>query len=114
MNKADLIRSLQRDRLARVELRQKITSSDSQVNTQTSMPSMTQMIGNLTSSIVNNVASVASGNPLTSSDEEAKRRLSICNGCEFFNSQQQRCGKCGCKMAVKTYLRAEKCPVGKW
>lgn len=79
-----------------------------------SMPSWTQMAKNLGQSIINNVQSVAAGNALKISKEDADARLSICKGCEFFNSQQERCGKCGCKMAVKTYLKAEKCPVGKW
>jgi hypothetical protein len=79
-----------------------------------SMPSWGQMAKNLGQSIIKNAQSVASGNALKISSEEAESRLTVCRGCEFFNKEQERCGKCGCKMAVKTYLKAEKCPVGKW
>jgi hypothetical protein len=78
------------------------------------MPSMSQMARNLAQSVGRNLKSVAAGNELRLTAEEANKRLSICKGCEFFNQLQQRCGKCGCFMAVKTYLRAERCPIGKW
>lgn len=103
MDKNSLMRSLQNNRI------EKLQSSN-----KPQMPSMTKMAVNLGKSIVNNVASVASGNPLKADDESAKSRLSICRGCEFFDSNSERCGKCGCNMAIKTYLRAEKCPLGKW
>jgi hypothetical protein len=32
----------------------------------------------------------------------------------FFDSLSERCSRCGCFLSVKTYLKAEKCPVGKW
>jgi len=79
-----------------------------------SMPSWGQMAKNLGQSIIKNTQSVVAGNALKISSEEAESRLAVCRGCEFFNKEQERCGKCGCKMAVKTYLKAEKCPVGKW
>lgn len=79
-----------------------------------SLPNMPKMFNNIKNSIVNNAKSVAQGNPLKISDEEAKNRLNICKTCPFFNSLNERCTKCGCYMSVKTYLRAEKCPVGKW
>jgi hypothetical protein len=81
---------------------------------QAAYPSTTQMAKNLTKSVVNNVKSVLSGNSLKLSDTEATARLSICRGCDFFNANDERCLKCGCQMAIKTYLRAEKCPIGKW
>jgi len=78
------------------------------------MPSFPTMANNLGASVARNIQSVASGNQLRVDSDVASQRLSICNGCEFFNKDQQRCGKCGCYMSVKTYLKAEKCPVGKW
>lgn len=78
------------------------------------MPSLPTVVKNFGGSVVRNVQSVAAGNTLKVSTEEANSRLSICNGCEFYNKQSERCGKCGCYMAIKTYLRAERCPVGKW
>lgn len=79
-----------------------------------SYPSKTEMIKNLSQSVVNNVTSVLAGNDLTSSEQLANSRLAICRQCEFFDQSQERCKKCGCKMAIKTYLKAEKCPIGKW
>lgn len=46
--------------------------------------------------------------------EEATRRLDICKACEFFDAVPERCSKCSCQMAIKTYGKAFKCPVGKW
>jgi len=80
----------------------------------TQYPSAMQMARNLGSSVINNAMSVAAGNSLRVDNSVAETRLNVCKGCEFFNQLQERCGKCGCNMAVKTYLRAEKCPVGKW
>jgi hypothetical protein len=83
-------------------------------NKKLSMPSASQMAKNFGRSVVNNAVSVAQGNDLRLTPEEANRRLSICRGCEFFEALSQRCSRCGCFLAVKTYLKAEKCPVGKW
>ena len=76
--------------------------------------SVTQMARNLGNSIVKNVVSVVQGNELKLSDSETQNRLDICRQCPYFESGSQRCGKCGCYLAVKTYLKAEKCPIGKW
>ena len=78
------------------------------------MPSAGQMIKNVGGSIVRTVKSVAAGNSLNVTDEEKAKRLAICKGCEFFDTSSDRCSKCGCYLAVKTYLKAEKCPIGKW
>jgi uncharacterized paraquat-inducible protein A len=102
MDKQSLINSLQNNRI------QQMASSNKP------MPSIGAITSNLAQSVVRNVQSVASGNPLRLSSDEANQRLDVCKGCEFFNHAQERCGKCGCFMAVKTYLKAEKCPVGKW
>jgi hypothetical protein len=78
------------------------------------MPSLGRMAVNATQSVIRNAASVAQGNSLKLDPAEANKRLSICQGCEYFSSGSQRCQKCGCFLSVKTYLKAEKCPVGKW
>jgi hypothetical protein len=77
-------------------------------------PSFGQMAKGLGNSVIRNVRSVADGNNLKISEADAKHRLDICKSCEFFDEGPQRCRKCGCFMAVKTYLKAEKCPIGKW
>jgi hypothetical protein len=80
----------------------------------TSYPSSAQMLKNVAGSVYNNASSVLQGNPLKVDGEEATKRLNICESCPFFDKARQRCQKCGCYMAVKTYLRAERCPIGKW
>jgi hypothetical protein len=77
-------------------------------------PSVRQMANNLKNDVIKNVKSVAAGNPLSADTVEANRRKNICNSCEFFNKAQERCTKCGCYMAVKVYLKASHCPIGKW
>jgi uncharacterized paraquat-inducible protein A len=83
-------------------------------NIKPSYPSLTQMAKNLAGSVKANINSVLEGNNLKLSDNDASRRLDICKGCSFFDNEQQRCTKCGCKLAIKTHLKAEKCPIGKW
>lgn len=79
-----------------------------------SYPPATQMVKNAARSIVNNIQSVLQGNNLKISNEDANDRLNTCRACSFFDLAQERCKKCGCKLAIKTYLKAEKCPIGKW
>jgi hypothetical protein len=78
------------------------------------MPSPIQMAKNVAKTTIDTVKSIAAGNPLNVSDEEVNRRKSICNECSFFNKAQERCSKCGCYMAIKTYLKSATCPIGKW
>ena len=103
MNRDSLRQSLQNNRI------QSLQSSN-----KPNMPSLPQMASNAAQAVVRNIQSVAAGNDLRLSSDEANSRLSICKGCEFFDKNQERCGKCGCFMALKTYLKAERCPVGKW
>lgn len=77
-------------------------------------PTISRMVKNFGTDVIKNVRSVAAGNPLKSDDIEAGRRKAICEKCEFFNKNQERCLKCGCFMAVKVYLKASSCPINKW
>jgi uncharacterized paraquat-inducible protein A len=83
-------------------------------STKKAFPSIPKMVSNLGNDVVKTVQSVASGQPLKSDETEANHRRTICNSCEFFNKSQERCTKCGCFMAVKVYLKAANCPIGKW
>lgn len=49
-------------------------------------------------------------------EEEAGRRLSICETCEYFRSEDYRCSHpdCGCFMRAKVKLRSSICPIGRW
>lgn len=79
-----------------------------------SLPSMTQMAKNVLGSLGKTIKSAATGQGVKVAQETAEARLAICRGCPFFRHSDERCSKCGCVMAIKTYLKAEKCPVGKW
>ena len=48
-----------------------------------------------------------------STEEEAQRRISICEGCSEFG-KLRRCSQCGCFMDAKTKLQPATCPLGKW
>jgi hypothetical protein len=102
---------MNREHLKRMIQENKIRSLES---SNKKMPSSFQMAKNLGSDILKNVKSISQGNPINSDQSEIEKRKSICNSCEFFISDSQRCSKCGCNMAVKTYLKASVCPVGKW
>lgn len=47
-------------------------------------------------------------------DEMKRKRLAICDTCEFFNRETSRCHKCGCLLNVKTAWAEQHCPIGKW
>lgn len=85
-----------------------------QVMEEPKLPSMTSMAGNLLKTAVNTVKTAVKGKSVSTSSLEANTRLAICQTCEYFRKSDQRCSKCGCFMAVKTYLKAEHCPVSKW
>jgi hypothetical protein len=48
------------------------------------------------------------------SEEEAKARLDMCNGCDRFINLTKQCKECGCFMPLKTKLKNTKCPLNKW
>jgi len=50
----------------------------------------------------------------TAEPELANNRLEICKECPFLIQATTQCKECGCFMAVKTKLKAAKCPLGKW
>jgi hypothetical protein len=47
-------------------------------------------------------------------DEEYKKRLAICDDCEYFLPKHERCSKCGCFMKGKAKVEAWHCPIDKW
>ena len=103
MNKENLKQIMQKNQI------QKLASSN-----KNNFPTLPQMAKNLGRDIVKNVQSVAQGNSVGAASEEVEKRRSICRSCEYYNSFQDRCTKCGCFLAVKTYLKASNCPINKW
>lgn len=52
---------------------------------------------------------VASGGAIVTQAEYDRRR-GICEGCPFFDAEQDRCKLCGCAISLKPWSSAEKCP----
>lgn len=47
-------------------------------------------------------------------EAEHKKRISLCEECEFFVSKERRCEACGCFVEEKTKWNDSECPKGKW
>lgn len=59
------------------------------------------------------VRHVAAGMPKTTDAVQAER-LAICESCPRYQADSQRCGTCGCYVAVKAAWEQETCPEGRW
>jgi len=77
-------------------------------------PSITTQIINVVSSVGRIVDDAIHGKQILVSEEEKINRLNICRECEWFESENERCKKCGCWLAIKTYMKSEHCPINKW
>lgn len=55
-------------------------------------------------------------NPGKLPEVEVKRRLQVCEGCEWFRPEDRRCAhtSCGCFLDVKATWASESCPIGGW
>jgi hypothetical protein len=60
------------------------------------------------------VSNVLQGKQVKASDEVIKQRREICQSCEFWIKESERCQLCGCFTNVKTTLQSEHCPKSKW
>lgn len=78
-----------------------------------SLPSVPAMAARAARAAVAESAAILSGAPPVP-EEESARRLAICESCPEFRPADRRCAKCGCYMALKTRLRSQHCPAGKW
>ena len=45
---------------------------------------------------------------------EQERRRRICEACPLFLAHSRQCSACTCLVDVKTLLKSEECPKGKW
>jgi hypothetical protein len=59
--------------------------------------------------IINNVEPIPGA-----SQEVQDSRRSICDSCEFYNSEMDMCEECGCLIARKIFEVSDTCPQGKW
>jgi len=74
------------------------------------LPSTMQMARNFIKSASDHIK-----NGMKSADEDIiKKRLEICESCDFKIRESNRCGKCGCFLGAKTKWESSHCPIGKW
>ena len=78
------------------------------------LPSKAEMANNVTKSLARTVKSFVSGDGISTTDKERKKRMKECLSCAWYIKEKKRCAKCGCVVALKTYLLEDSCPVGKW
>jgi hypothetical protein len=78
-----------------------------------SPPPVSVMAVNLARAAVGEVVARATGVAKLDAGE-IERRMAICRGCENFIHGQNRCSLCGCFAALKSRMRSQHCPVGKW
>jgi hypothetical protein len=41
-------------------------------------------------------------------------RLNICKACPRLFKPTMQCKECGCFMRIKTRMKSQSCPIGKW
>jgi len=73
-------------------------------------PSFFQMTKNAGASMMNHAMNSFQSVPANVKEE----RISICEGCEHYNSETTRCDECGCFINIKADWASEKCPIDKW
>jgi len=77
------------------------------------MPSLLKRAGNAGKALIRSINVVRAKQPLLATSDEAVRRLAICKACPMLDPTKVICthANCGCYLKVKTYLRAEHCPL---
>lgn len=80
------------------------------------LPPVSTMAKNAARAIGRNVAALVAGKKLNAQEGMQEARLNVCRQCEFFRASDERCShkNCGCRLRLKTWLRAERCPAAKW
>jgi len=48
------------------------------------------------------------------SEEKREKRLEVCRRCVEYNATLYQCRECGCFLKIKSLLKNQKCPKGKW
>ena len=72
-------------------------------------PSLGRQVRNLAQT-----AGQVARNPKPASEELYQKRMKLCRACTFFDPEQVRCRKCGCKLKGKARFEAAHCPIQKW
>ena len=76
-------------------------------------PPVAAMAANLARSAADEVKAWIAGMPQLDTGE-IDRRMTTCRECDNFIHGQNRCALCGCFAALKSRLRSQHCPAGKW
>ena len=77
-------------------------------------PSYPKMAKNLGGALVRVAKAAVSGEEIKVDKTQKEERHLICKGCIHYHDPADRCKLCGCVMSVKTTLKTESCPAGKW
>ena len=96
------------------DVQEQIEKTNDMVRTEdiSHFPSAFQQLRNLGKEMWNSGKNAVRGLPVLATADVAFERITICQGCEFFNAG--RCEKCGCFMNTKTQLASATCPLDKW
>lgn len=78
-----------------------------------SPPPSTVQLHSFAGAVLAECGAAIAGEP-SAGEEEAARRIAICEACEFFITADRRCSKCGCWMEIKKKLRTATCPESRW
>jgi len=85
------------------------------------LPPIAEMGKNVVAAMLRTADQLVSTGTIKASPEEIERRRIICAGdgkdvplCSRFIVEKERCAACGCFTKIKTWLTAERCPLGKW
>jgi len=52
--------------------------------------------------------------PAIAAEDLTRKRLEMCEGCEYFTQLTHQCKLCGCFMEAKAKLLEAECPLEKW
>ncbi len=75
-------------------------------------PSLTKQAANASLSIFNVITQAIKTGKARAEQDVVKKRINLCETCDQL--KDNRCLSCGCYIALKAGLRAEKCPLEKW
>jgi hypothetical protein len=82
------------------------------------LPPVLTQIKNVSAAAMRAGNALATGRFPVATKEAAAQRKAICETCEFFRPQDERCShpKCGCFTQVKVWFASEHCPAAppKW
>lgn len=77
-------------------------------------PAVSVLAANLARAAVGEIKARVAGLPKLEA-EEIERRMATCRACaDHFIPSQNRCALCGCFAALKSRMRSQHCPIGKW